>query len=280
MATVLQTRYAPGIAVGVEGQIADTADSEVGTRVCETAAGISFGKATSFGTGAKGIILGGTSFIGLSVRDITLSLAPVDPLSNTPNPLDAYGRYTNVAFMSRGHMWVKPQALVAPGESVFYETTGGVLTNSASGTAASGWVRFSQQPVAGNTLVINGATLTFVASGATGDQVNIGPTLGDTVAAAAAVMDASATAGFAALTFRADPPAVGGGSGADTILIQANAVGVAGNALAITSGPVGMTKSGATLAGGTAAATAISAGRWITGGIAGQLAIVSLGIQI
>jgi hypothetical protein len=280
MSTVLQTRYAPYIAPGVEGMISEMVDSEVGTRLCETAAGIPFGKAVGWGAAAKGCVLGGASFLGLSVRDITLALAPVDPLSNTPNPLDAYGRYTNVAFMSRGHMWCKPQALVAPGDALFYDTASGVLGNSASGLAASGWVRFSQQPVAGNTLVINGATLTFVASGATGDQANIGPTLGDTVANAAAAMDASATAGFAALTFRADPASpVGAPSGSDTIYIQANAVGTAGNALAITSGPTGMTKSGATLAGGTAAATAITAGRWVTGGIGGQLAIVSLGIQ-
>jgi hypothetical protein len=114
----------------------------------------------------------------------------------------------------------------------------------------------------------------------TGDQVQIGATLGDTVAAAAAVMDASATAGFAALTFRAEPPTpVGGGSGADTILITANAVGTAGNALAITSGPAGMTKSGATLAGGTAAGTAITGAKWLDSATAGQTARITLGIQ-
>src|SRR4029077_5613553 len=116
--------------------------------------------------------------------------------------------------------------------------------------------------------------------GATGDQANIGITLSDTIANAVKAMNDSATAGFAALTFAADPPSLGNVPGGDTILIQTNAVGVAGNALAITSGPPGMTKSGATLAGGTAAATAIPSAKWITGGIGGQLAIVSLGIQV
>jgi hypothetical protein len=280
---VLQTRYAPYIAPAVEGQIADTADSEVGTRLCETVAGIPFGKAVSWGAGPKSCVLGGaTKFVGLSVRDITLVLAPVDPLSTTPNPLDAYGRYTNVSVMSRGHMWVKPQALVVPGDDAYYDGTSGVLGNSATGMAASGWVRFSRQPVAGETLQLGtpNATLTFVASGATGDQVNIGATMGDTIAAAAAVLDGSATAGFSTLTFRADPASVTGApSGADTIYIQNNAVGTGGNAIPITSGPAGMTKSGAVLSGGTASAVAITAGKWITGAIGGQLAIVSLGIQ-
>ena len=55
--------------------IADTTPSTVGTRICETTAGIPFGKAVSWGSNAKGCILGGTPFFG--VRDITLSLAPV-----------------------------------------------------------------------------------------------------------------------------------------------------------------------------------------------------------
>jgi hypothetical protein len=278
MATVLQTRYSQYIAPGVEGMISEMTGSEVGTKICETAAGIPFGKAVSWGAGPKGCVLGGAKFCGLTVRDITLVLTPVDPLSVTPNALDTYGRYANVAVMSRGHMWVRPQALVAPGDDAFYDPASGLLGNAAAGLMASGWVRFSQQPAVNSTLVINGATLTFVASGATGDQANIGPTLGDTVANAAAAMDASATAGFAALTFRADPPApVGAPQGADTIYIQDNASGVLTKA--ITSGPVGMTKSGANLAGGTAAATAITAGKWVTGAVGGQLAIVSLGIQ-
>jgi hypothetical protein len=278
--TVVQTSYRPQIAYGLEGMISEETGSEVGTRICETAAGITFGKAVSQGAGAKGCVLGGANFVGVSVRDITLALVSVDPLSGIDNPLDTYGRWTNVAVLSRGHIWVKPQGLVAANDAVFYDPATGKFGNSASGLAASGSVTFARQPANNETLVINGATLTFVTGTPTGDQVKIGDTLGDTVANAAAVMDGSATAGFAALTFRAEPPTpVGGGSGADTILIVANAVGVAGNALAITSGPAGMTKSGATLAGGTAAGTAITAAKWLDSAIAGQTARITLGIQ-
>jgi|GEM_PF-1388279 len=278
--TVVQTRYAPYIAPAVEGMISEMTGSEVGTRICETPAGITFGKAVSQGNRSKGCVLGGASFVGISVRDITLDLVSVDPLSTVPNPLDAYGQWTNVAVLSRGHIWVKPQGLVAANDAAFYDPATGRFGNSASGLAASGWVTFARNPSNNETLVINGATLTFVTGTPTGDQVKIGDTLGDTLANAAAVMDGSATAGFAALTFRADPPVYPGtSSGADTIFIQANAVGTAGNALAITSGPAGMTKSGATLAGGTAAATAIVAAKFLDAAVAGQLARVSLGIQ-
>jgi hypothetical protein len=278
--TVVQTSYRPQIAYGLEGMISEETDSEVGTRLCETAGGISFGKAVSQGTRAKGCIIGGSAFVGVTVRDITLALVSVDPLSAIDNPLDTYGQWTNVAVCSRGHIWVKPQGLVAANDALYYDAASGKFGNSATGLAASGSVTFARNPSNNETLVINGATLTFVTGTPTGDQVKIGDTLGDTVANAAAVMDASATAGFAALTFRAEPPTpVGGGSGADTILIQANAVGVAGNALAITSGPAGMTKSGATLAGGTAAGVAVAGGKWLDSGIAGQTARITLGIQ-
>jgi len=265
---------------GLEGMISDMSPSTVGTYVNETSGGITFGKACSWGAGPKGCVLGGPNFVGLSVRDITLVGANVDPQSSVQNPLDAYGFRTNVAIMSRGHMWVMPQDIVLPGESVYYDEVVGKLGNAAGGLNASGWVKFASNPVASSTLVINGATLTFVASGATGDQANIGVTLNDTLVNAVKAMNDSATAGFAALQFATDPAQpLGGGGGSDTILIAATAAGTAGNALAITSGPAGMTKSGATLAGGSAAATLINGAKWRLAAMPGQLAVVSLGIQ-
>lgn len=280
MSVVVQTRYLPQLAPGVEGMISDMSPSSVQTYVNETASGITFGKACSWGAGPKGCVLGGGNFLGLSVRDITLVGQNVDPLSSILNPLDAYGWHTNVAVMSAGHMWVMPQDIVAMGDSVYYDPAVGKLGNAAAGMTASGWVRFAANPSDGQTLVVNGATLTFKASGATGDQANIGATLNDTLNNAANVMSGSGTAGFTGLKFKTDPPQpLGGGGGSDTLLISAAAVGVGGNALAITSGPPGMTKSGATLAGGTAAATLVAGARWRSAAIPGQLAVVSLGIQ-
>ena len=278
MTTVVQSTYRPQIAAGLEGMIAEMTGSEVGTRICETAAGIGFGKAVSQGAGYKGCIIAGSAFIGLTVRDITLALAPVDPLSDTANTLDKFGQYTNVPVMSRGHMWVKPQGVVAAGDAVYYDTTTGQLGNASGGLAAGGWVKFSQQPVADSTLVLNGATLTFKASGATGDQANIGATIGDTVKNLLAALQASQTGGFTALRYAMEPPTpVGGGSGADTLLIADATAGA--NTKAITTVPTGATKSGATLTGGSGGGTLITGARWQTSGIVGQLAIVSLGIQ-
>ena len=278
--TVVQTSYRPQIAYGLEGMISEETGSEVGTRICETVAGIGFGRAVSQGTRAKGCVIGGAAFVGVTVRDITLGLVSPDPLSNVDNPLDTYGLWTNVGVCTRGHIWVKPQGLVSANDAVYYDNANGRFGNSATGLAASGWVTFARQPANNETLVINGATVTFVTGAPTGDQVRIGDTLGDTVVNLTKLMNDSATAGLAALTFAADPPTpVGGGSASDTILIQANAVGVAGNALAITSGPAGMTKSGATLAGGTAAGTLISGAKWLDAGLGGQVARITLGIQ-
>jgi hypothetical protein len=268
--------------------LADMTERSISTWVNETAAGIPFGAAVGWGVTSdfygrtRGCVLGGSAFIGISIRDITLSLSPVDPYSNTLNPVDAYGLRTNVAVLTRGRIWVTAGSPVNPNDPLFYNTTTGAFANSASGTSATGSVTFSRQPSDGDTLVINGATFTFKTSGATGDQVNIGPTLGDTVAAAAAVLEGSATAGFAALNFTASPASPGGaaqGSGADTILIAAVAPGTAGNALAITTVPPGATKSGATLAGGTASATAVTGGRWLDKNVAGNIARASLSMQ-
>lgn len=280
MTAIVQTSYRPLMAPGLEGMISDMTGYETGTRITATTAGIAFGRAVSAHATLPGrCVLGGPNFIGVSVRDITLVGSPIDPLSETPNPLDAYGIYSNLAFLSRGHIWLKPQDIVNAGEPVYYDEVSGLFGNNAAGLQASGWVKFSGNPAAGSTLVINGATLTFVASGATGDQANIGDSLNQTVVNAVKAMNDSLTAGFAALTFATEPPQPpGGGGGSDTILIVDNTAGALTKA--ITSGPAGMTKSGATLTGGTAAATLVAGAKWLDAAIAGQLARASFGIQI
>lgn len=282
MSTVVQTSYAPQIRPGLPGMIVDQVDHSVQTWQCETAAGIPFGVAVSYGTGDSGVILGGSKFIGISVRDVTQVPQSIDPLVDTADTLDYYGYRKNVGVLSRGHIWVLAGSDVAGGDSLFYDTTSGGFSNSASGLAAYGSIKFAHQPAVDETIVLNGATWTFKASGATGDQSNIGPTLGDTIVALAAGLNGSATAGFSVLKYQASPPSPGGagqGSGADTLLIADKTVGTAGNALAITTVPAGATKSAATLLGGTAAATAIVGGRWLQTALAGTPARVGLSNQ-
>lgn len=289
MSTVVQTIYRPQIAPGIVGMIADETDSEVGTRLCETTAGIGFGLAVSQGTRDKGAVLGGSAFLGVTVRDVTLDGVPIDPLVGVHSAADMYPLSANMGVCSRGHIWVKPMATVKAGDPLFYDTTDGSFGNSASGEAASGSVVFTTNPVAGQTITINGTAITFVASGATGAQVNIGLTLGSTIANLAAFINSYSNAALNTVTASAYPESPGGlgeGSGANTLMIAAAAVGVGaggspntGDSITLATNVPGTTLSGATLGGGTAAATAIVGGYWLSSAIAGGLAKISLGIQ-
>ena len=284
MTTVLQTTYRPQIAPFLLGLIIDENDAETITRVCNTAAGIGFACAVSQDTVDKNCVLGGSKFIGLTQRDKTLALAALDPLSavDNPNPLDKYGLWTNVSIVTRGRIAVRAGANVSAYDGLFYDATTGLLTNSASGASASGSIAFTGQPGDGQTVTIQGTTVTFKASGATGAQVNLGPTLGDTLVALAAYLNGSADVNLVLMTYQAYPPSPGGsgqGSGANTLNVGVKAVGTAGNAYTLATNVPGATVSGATLSGGTAAATAITGGRWYTSALAGQLAVASLGIQ-
>lgn len=284
MSTVVQRTYRPQQAAGLPGMIADETRASVITRQCETAAGIGFGLAVSQGTKDTSAVIGGASFIGLTVRDVTQDQMPIDPLYNGgPIAVDTYPQYRDMGVMTTGHMWVQclgGGTLGVKGGDALFANAAGQLSNSASGTAATGSIVFSKIPANNETITVNAVAITFHTSGATGDDLNINyPTLGDFVTALAAKLNGSATAGLATQQYRADPPSVGGGSGANTLLIAAETVGTAANAFTLASTCAGSTVSGTTLAGGAASATAIVGGYWLSSAIAGQLALVSLGIQ-
>jgi hypothetical protein len=251
-----------------------------GTRVVETPAGIGFGLAVSQGAKETGCVLGGaTNFIGLTVRDITLVRSPIDPLASGLAPLDVYPQYSNAGIRSRGHIWVMAGADVNPGDPLFYSAGSGVF-GATGGVSGIGSLTFAGQPAVGDTITIQGSAVSFVASGATGLQSNIGATLGDTVANLAKVLNASADANLVLLAYAADPPTpVGGGSGANKILVASKLPGVAGNAYTLATNSSVVTLSGATLSGGVATGVAVPSGFWLSAAIAGQLAKVSLAIQ-
>lgn len=283
MTTVVQTTYRPQIAFGLVGMPADGMPHGDASRVVETAAGIGFGLVVSQGVRDVGCIIGGTNVLGLTMRDTTLVRSPIDPLSSTLAPVDIIPQWANASIRSQGHLWVQAGGTVSAGDGLFYSTTTGALSGGATGLFfASGSVVFSSQPQAGQTVVLDGTTVTFVASGATGNQVNLGPTLGDTIVALAAMVNASADVNLTLLSTQAYPPSPGGaaqGSGANTLLVTSKAGGVAGNAYTLAAGTAPVTVSGATLAGGATAGTAINGAYWLSAAIAGQLAKVSLGIQ-
>lgn len=291
MTTVVQTTYRPQIAPGVPGMPSDEVPSSDETRQCETVAGIPFGVAVSQGVNDRGCIIGGGKFVGVSVRDVTLDRLPINPLApdQTYAPVDTYQQSANMAVRSRGRLWVIAQADVSADDPLYYESTGGTLSNSGSGTAASGQVLFTSQPQAGDTVVLgttgagNTTSITFQSSGATGNEVNIGPTLGDTLNALVALINASSDANlvkFKALAYPPSPGGAGEGSGASALDLGAATVGSAGNSLTIAvTGSLANSATITNMAGGVAGATAIAGGKWVTSAIAGQIAKISLGIQ-
>jgi len=121
--------------------------------------------------------------------------------------------------------------------------------------AATGSITFSAQPLANSTVTINGTVFTFVASGATGNQVNIGATLAATMTALAVALNASVITGVAKATY----------TGTATALTMVHDVlGTTGNSftLAASTSPASNgTVSGATLSGGANSHT-FQSGSW------------------
>lgn len=108
--------------------------------------------------------------------------------------------------------------------------------------AATGDITFSAQPAAGSTVTINSVAWTFRASGASGNEVNIGVNLAATMTALAAALNGSSDPLVSAATYTAH---------ATSISIAHDTAGVGGNAFTLAkSGTSNATVSGATLTGG------------------------------
>lgn len=121
------------------------------------------------------------------------------------------------------------------------------FNNITGPTPASGTATFSANPTALDTLTIAGTAITFVASGATGNQVNIGASLPATLSNLLAFLQASADTGLVKCSY------VLSGS---VLTIYANQfsgtaqAGTGGNSLTLTKTSTVITVSGATLTGG------------------------------
>lgn len=126
----VQTTYGTGLQVGLEGQIATQIDDEdVTSCICETAAGIAFGRVVSEGANARGAVIGGaTKAIGITVRDVTL-------VPQTGQTVDLYQRYSTMGVMIEGDMWVRPVAAVTHGSPATYDSTTGQLNPASAGVA-------------------------------------------------------------------------------------------------------------------------------------------------
>jgi len=129
----VQTTYATAMQPGLEGQVATQLnDDNSETRICETAAGIGFGRAVSEGANARGAVLGGaTKFLGITVRDV--SLVPAAGVT-----ADLYPQRINMGVMLAGDMWVRVVAAVTHGAPATYNSTTGQLNPASAGVAIVG----------------------------------------------------------------------------------------------------------------------------------------------
>lgn len=127
-AMAVQTTYSARMPAAVAGMIADMQNWDADTRICETAAGIGFGLAVGRGSADNGAVLGAaaaTDFLGISVRDVTL----------VNNDGDEYARYSNMAVLTKGTIWVTVGGDVVDGGDVTFNSTTGVL--SSAGTSGT-----------------------------------------------------------------------------------------------------------------------------------------------
>lgn len=112
----------------------------------------------------------------------------------------------------------------------------------SAGVAATGDITFTANPSASHTITINGVVWTFVASGATGTQTNIGANLNATLTQLATDLNASVNASIT--------PSAYANTGGTKLTVTYKIVGGAGNAFTIASGNANGVASGATLSGG------------------------------
>lgn len=120
-----------------------------------------------------------------------------------------------------------------------------VVATTADGTKASGSYTLTGQPTADtDTVTIGGTAITFKASGATGNQVNIGASKEATAQALRVFINANPS-----LLVTAD-------AGSDNVVnLKAITPGTAGNSITTTKSSTNITVSGATLSGGAATTT-------------------------
>lgn len=129
----------------------------------------------------------------------------------------------------------------------------GTVIDDGNAVAASGTIIFSGVSTAGDTVLINGVTMTAVASGAVNNQWNVAGSAALQAASLASAINTSTTPLISSVVSAAAPSA--------TLTISALLGGVAGNAVTIAKGTdtgTVMTVSGARLIGGLAATNSSS----------------------
>lgn len=123
------------------------------------------------------------------------------------------------------------------------DTTGAAsLLSYLRDPTAFGYMELTNQPAPADVFTVNGTTVTFVASGATGNQVNIGANVAATLQALQVFLANSANANIAVATYRLT---------GSRVYMTSKVAGAPGNAYTLAKTGTNLAVSGATLAGGT-----------------------------
>jgi phage tail sheath gpL-like len=132
----------------------------------------------------------------------------------------------------------------AAGNNYDLESRGsGSVVVTGAGAQASGLLTCATAGAATDTLTVNGITFTAVASGAVGNQYNVGGTTTLTATAIALSINTSVTAGVLNYVYASSSGAV--------VTIRASRVGIFGNEFTLLAGQASITVSGSRLTGGT-----------------------------
>lgn len=121
----VQTTYSNTMGKALPGMSAD-ADFHADTRIVETSAGIGPGLAVSQGTSDKEAKIGAAAaagFVGVSMRDISVENA---------TSADVIPRYSNIAVLTEGDIWVTVGGDVVAGGDVTFAAATGVLSSAAA----------------------------------------------------------------------------------------------------------------------------------------------------
>lgn len=121
----VQSTYGRTMPIGAAGAAATMHGWDADTRQCESEA-IGFGLVVSNGEADDGVVLGGSNFAGVSMRDVTLN----------HDTADQYEEGDNVAVMTRGDIWVLAEDAVTAHTAITYNTTTGALGSSGGTTIA------------------------------------------------------------------------------------------------------------------------------------------------
>lgn len=147
----LQVTYPLRQPIGYEGQKVNGEEYNAITRVCETAAGINFGRVVLRGANELGCILADATmadalFYGISVRDVSVR----------PSAGDKYPQRGNVTILTQGAIFVKVGEAVAAGDAPLYDfAAGNFRKTAAAGRIAlpAGW-RFDSAAANGGLAIL------------------------------------------------------------------------------------------------------------------------------